>query len=118
MLEPLLYSKVAANIANPIVEIFKDASALLAVATLFEYYTGIDLPIPTGADAQQIWEAIVEGVTTAKKNREEYGPITESGSKSGSMFKLLIAELIQAVAATSNVGGQEYNNPANPANEA
>ena len=113
MLEPLLYSKVAANIANPLIEIFKDTTALLAVATLFEYYTGIDLPIPTGADAQQIWEAIVAGVTTAKENREEYGSVLDSESRAGSMFKLLIAELVQAIAPNSDVAGQEYNNPAN-----
>ena len=115
LIEPLLYSKVASNLANPIVEIFKDASALLAVATLFEYYTGIDLPIPTGADAQQIWEAIVKGVTTAKENRQEFGAATDPESQSFAMTKLLIAELIQGLLNTSTIGGQEYNNPANTA---
>jgi len=114
LLEPLIYSRVAGNLANPLVEIFKDASALLAVATLFEYYTGIDLPIPTGADAQQIWEAITTGLTTAKENKEEYGSLTDPSSSSFGMARLLIAELIQAVMSTSNVGGQEYNNPNTP----
>jgi len=105
----LLYSKVASNIANPIVEIFKDASALLAVATLFEYYTGIDLPIPTGADAQQIWDAIVSGLKTAKENRQEYGPLTDPDSQSFQMAKLGLAELIQAILRTSEVGYQSFN---------
>jgi len=61
------------QVATPIVEILKDASALYAVVTLIELLTDIDFPIPTIADTGELWDAIADAVREARTRAEEAG---------------------------------------------
>ena len=67
MFEQLVNAYTLDQVATPIVEILKDASALYAVVIMIEAFTDIDLPIPTPADADQIWATIRDAIKTRKE---------------------------------------------------
>jgi len=78
------------QVTTPIVEILKDASALYAVVIMIEAFTDIDLPIPTPADADQIWAAIRDAI----KNRKALYPAEPIAGSLAMIVKDFLVDLL------------------------
>ena len=103
------YTQAIENVANPIVDVLKDASALYAIVTLIEVYTDIDLPILTVADlsVQEIMNEIKTGIETRRELYPDEPP-------SGSLAMVVKDMLISWFGGRSDLGGQEFNAPPPP----
>jgi hypothetical protein len=105
------YTQAAENLANPIVDVLKDASALYAVATLIEMYTDIDFPLPTAGDASELWDAIKTGF----ENREEtFLGLSEEEQAAFHLGTFTVASVLGRILRdlfSSGLGGQEFNAP-------
>jgi len=100
------YSQALENIATPIVEILKDASALYAIVTLIEVYTNIDLPILTVADLS-VQEIMQQIKTNVEARRLQYPDEPESGSLAMVIKDMLLSWL----RGLEGLGAQEFNAP-------
>ncbi len=106
LLEPIIYANVANKLANPIVEILKDTTAIYAIVTLIELYTDIDFPIPTFGDASELWDGIAAGIRTARENKATYSTPQEV-----QMAKLTIANFLKEI-FQSDLGETVFNEKA------
>lgn len=103
LLEPIIYANVANKLANPIVEILKDTTAIYAVVTLIELYTDIDFPIPTLGDASELWDGIAAGIRAAREAKATYSTPEEV-----QMAKLTIANFLKEI-FQSDLGETVFN---------
>ncbi len=106
LLEPIIYANVTNKLANPIVEILKDTTAIYAIVTLIELYTDIDFPIPTLGDASELWDGIAAGIQAAREAKATYSTPQEV-----QMAKLTIANFLKEI-FQSDLGETVFNEKA------
>tara|TARA_R110000751_G_scaffold151141_1_gene256129 strand:- start:155 stop:526 length:372 start_codon:yes stop_codon:yes gene_type:complete len=73
MLDPIIASLSFKNIADPIVEIMKDTTALIAFVFFFEKLTGIDIVLPGEPTVEQIFGAIDQGIENFREQKKTEG---------------------------------------------